>query len=86
MSKNLTPVYIIGAGLLVAGYFAFFSKNKNWAIRKIIDTGNYTSGAESLKTFEKDFILAWGKAANDGDQFFFYKGVKYSVNGGRKAV
>jgi hypothetical protein len=86
MSRNLTPVYIIGAGLLIAGYFTFFSKNKNWAIKKIIATGNYTSGAEALKTFENEFLIAWGKAADEGDTFFFYKGNKYSVKGGRKAA
>jgi hypothetical protein len=83
MNKNslITSVVVIGG--LTALYFAFIHKGKKWAIKTIIETGNYSLGKDGLSGFDTPYLKAWGLSAKQGNPTFFYQGKEYVTKGGR---
>lgn len=85
MNKNVTGVLAV---LIVGGvaYFAYMKAygTKHKYAKKIIQTGNYSSGMANLHTFDEGYLKEWAKAAKKGTPTFTYKGGNYNTKGGKE--
>lgn len=85
MNKNVFTSVLIVGGLLAVYFFVVKPKklNKAKAIDLIIQKGYFTSGRSTLESFDETYILAWGKAAEQGGDTFIHEGKTYKTQGGK---
>jgi hypothetical protein len=80
--KGIITVLVVVAVSLVA-YKMLLKKDKRFFAKQIIDEGYFTSGIETLLSFDQPFLEAWAKAAKKGETIFMFGGRTYNTQGGK---
>lgn len=80
-TKGIITVLTVGVVGYAAYYFLLMDK-KGFYAKRIVEAGK-SSNAETLKTFDQDFLKAWYTAAKRGEETFSVRGKTYSTQGGK---
>lgn len=85
-SKNVRgALVVLGVVVIVAGVYYFYSHNKRYYAKEIVNFGGSDSFV-GLMGFEEGYLKEWAKALVKAKQSFSYNGKTYNTQGGTAIV